>query len=714
MLNISMGLETALRSLLANTAALNTANTNVANANNADYSKQVANMSATSALTIAGQAGQIGTGTLLSSVQRIRDIYLDRQIRTEWMNYGKAEITDRTYQNIMAFIPELSGVPANGIGTKIDQFFTAWTNVSTQAALAAAGSANTLSDALNTVYQLAASLAAQLNTQSNDLTNIQLDLNTELESTVQSVNAQLQNIYQLNKSIVYLMGQGQQPNDLLDKRDAAMAKLAELINFDTANKTDGSVTIMLGGRTLVSGADSYNLLTTMTSGVITKTSPLTFGVRDSRFESVGITNSNGSNAVQLDNSIFTGGKIAGILYSRDNIVHDYSSQLDSVANTLITMVNNIYNATKKSGTTDNVDFFSGTMASNIAVNQTIQSGSDISYTMFKVGDIAKILGQLSNKLVSTRVVSETLSLTSASALSALPLPAGTSGELIINDTHIAVTSTMTMADLINAINTHATDFSAVYNDVTKTFFMVSSKPLVIQEVGLGGNFLRNMKLIEEQISTASIVYNADMASQTLDLNASWISQKYTFDIPATTSGTINISLGGQTYSIDWLNKNSILFTNWSIYALDGNSSVPPGISQYNYFADEKFHFGTRVGNAGVANEITPFTMYDKSGNLTQTMKIIGTVSFNQYYNSISNAIFSDASSAATMVASDKSTLDQLQAMQDTITKVDVNAELAKAKLYQRAYDASVKFMSVIDEMLNMLINKTGTSSTSIS
>jgi flagellar hook-associated protein 1 FlgK len=710
MLDLIMGIETAMKSLIANSTAINTTIHNVANMASPDYSKQLSNITASTPLSIAGQAGQMGTGSQVSSIERIRDIYLDAQIQQALMNYGDAEIMNRTYQNLAAFFPEVNGVTTNGLGSQIAAFFTAWNDVATQAQLAATvpPTANTLNTALNTVYQLAISISKLLNTTSNDLANMQVDLNSDLKTTIQSANVYIKEIYNLNKSIVFAEGQGQRPNDLLDQRTAAMAKLAELVNFDTANRTDGSVIIMLGGRALVDGASGYNTLTTMTSGTVISTAPLSFDIRDARLEAVGISSSNGGNPVKLDEAIFTGGKIAGILNSRDNIVHDYKSQLDSVANTLITMVNSLYDATKTNGNTNNKDFFSGVLASDIAVNNSIKSGNDISYTMYNPGDIAQILGDLNNKLVSSRVVSDPLALISNTVL---PLPPGTNGTLVINQVSIPVTSGMTVEDLVNAINTHSSVFSAVYNDTTKTFFMVSDEPLTIQEVNLGGNFLKNMKLINEQISTAPVAYTNSMSLQTVNQSITWALQKNVFDYePSLNGGSINIYMGGNKYPLTWSDTQVVSTTRWSIFSVDLINPTPPGIS-LNDFLNGKFIFGTRVGDSvGAADTISPFIISDVTGNLTQTMKFVGNMTFGQYYNSITGNLEGSISSSTNMLTSSKSAVDQLQTMQANITHVDAVQEQAQARLYQRAYDASVQLMTVIDEMMNILINHTGTPS----
>lgn len=735
MLNLSMALATAIKSMQANSYALNTTTHNVANMNNADYSKQLASITASSPVSISGQAGQIGTGSQVSSIERVRDIYLDRQIRTEWMNYGKDEILDRTYQNLKIAFPELDGLSetsSNNLGSQIGKFFSAWSDVSTQAANAAKGLDNTLNSSLDKVYQLALSISQLLNEKSDALTNMQIDLNSDLKTSVQAANVEIKTIYELNKSIVFITGQGQRPNDLLDKRDAAMARLAELVNFDTANRTDGSVVILLAGRSLVNGGDGYSVLTTMTSGTLisTSTSPgpplivnAIINVKDSKLESVGISGSNGANPVKVDDNVFTGGKISGILESRDQIIHDYRSQLDEIANTLVTVVNKIYSSTNTINTaagittytSDNRNFFTGTLASNIGVDKSIKGASDINYTMYTAGDIAKILGNLGDKLISTNVHSTKLTAinnNSSPKLSEKYLTL-TSGSLIINGISIAVNSTDTMSDLVNHINSASTQFSAVYNDSTKELYLVSNEPLVITESGLGGQFLSTFELIEEQISASTIAYQGAMATTQLEstyyapkfLNLA--NQNYLFDYELSDSGTVSVQSNNTENSVSWVAAAGIAGEYTNVV----NNVVGGGLSGYNIKYDavtnqQKVSFF----NKSVAGTISPFVLSDKKGNLLQTLKIVGNIHFNELYTSIISEGQGGINSSSNMLSADKSALDQLQAMQDNITHVDQNAELAQAKLYQRAYDASVQLMMVVDEMMNMLINHTATSS----
>jgi flagellar hook-associated protein FlgK len=72
----------------------------------------------------------------------------------------------------------------------------------------------------------------------------------------------------------------------------------------------------------------------------------------------------------------------------------------------------------------------------------------------------------------------------------------------------------------------------------------------------------------------------------------------------------------------------------------------------------------------------------------------------------------DSTTASNMLTQYQDSLTQLQTMQKQVTQVNSDNEEAQAAIYQRGYDAAVRLENVIDQMLNTLINNTGTSSTS--
>src|SRR5919109_723398 len=100
MANIStfFGLETTLRALLAQQAALDTTGHNIANANTEGYSRQSAEIGASDALQVTDGARQatiasIGTGVEITAYKRIRDSFLDLQYRAQNMVLGQQDAT---------------------------------------------------------------------------------------------------------------------------------------------------------------------------------------------------------------------------------------------------------------------------------------------------------------------------------------------------------------------------------------------------------------------------------------------------------------------------------------------------------------------------------------------------------------------------------------------------------------------------------------------
>lgn len=78
-----------------------------------------------------------------------------------------------------------------------------------------------------------------------------------------------------------------------------------------------------------------------------------------------------------------------------------------------------------------------------------------------------------------------------------------------------------------------------------------------------------------------------------------------------------------------------------------------------------------------------------------------------YVNSIMSTMGVDTSHAARMYSSYKNILDQLDNSRTSVSGVSLDEETANLVRYQQAYNASAKMISVLDEILNKLINGMG-------
>ncbi len=82
------------------------------------------------------------------------------------------------------------------------------------------------SNAKSVVMQQASALADELNHTFNELSKLKENTQMEIQQTVFEVNSMLNQINQLNQEIIQVKVAGQQPNDLMDRRDLLLDKLS--------------------------------------------------------------------------------------------------------------------------------------------------------------------------------------------------------------------------------------------------------------------------------------------------------------------------------------------------------------------------------------------------------------------------------------------------------------------------------------------------------
>lgn len=234
-----MGINTALKGLLAQQAALDVTGHNLANLNTEGYSRQRADLKATTPYTVPAMnmttPGQIGTGVQVAGFERLRDQYIDMNMRAQLSSLGTSREQLATLQQIEGMFGEpgpfaVSSLVRNFFGT-LDDVAAHPQDMAARQAFAQSGGA--LADGIN---QLAAQLA-----------DVRAQSDMKLNDTVTDVNSITSQISTLNASIRDAYQVGMQPNDLLDRRDQLMDKLAGTMNFTyTTAMPNREVTITMG------------------------------------------------------------------------------------------------------------------------------------------------------------------------------------------------------------------------------------------------------------------------------------------------------------------------------------------------------------------------------------------------------------------------------------------------------------------------------------
>jgi flagellar hook-associated protein 1 FlgK len=209
----------AKRGLNVQQSAINTTSHNIANASTTGYSRQRAVAETTTPFGGMSRfdtcsVGQVGTGAEITSIQRIRDYFVDYQVRSESGTSGYYTQASDT----LSKAEDIFGEPSDtGIQELTNQFFNAFQEVSktpdqSDVKTVAIQDASTLADALNYTY--------------NQLKQTCEDSQTLLQTNVTDVNSYLDQINELNKQIRSVSSVGQTANDLMDKRDNLLDQLS--------------------------------------------------------------------------------------------------------------------------------------------------------------------------------------------------------------------------------------------------------------------------------------------------------------------------------------------------------------------------------------------------------------------------------------------------------------------------------------------------------
>jgi flagellar hook-associated protein 1 FlgK len=323
-----MGLETTLRGILAQQLALNVTGHNIANANTPGYTRQTARMEASVPYTEPGtsrppQAGQLGTGVTVAEYERVRDTFIDVQLRAQTMRASAAEATRDGLQQVELALAEPS---SNGLNSLLERYWSAWHDVSNSPENVATRQA---------LAQSAASLVDGFRTFVSQLDTIASQTADNVTATLADVNSIGRQIGLLNDTISRARLVGDQPNDLLDQRDVLLDRLAQLGNVSVTEGALGSVDVTIGGATLVSGTTASTL-------------------------------------AETDFTSLTSGKRGGGLSDlRDTVLPGYRATIDGIASALITQTNTRHAAGFDLAGAAGGAFFTGTGAGDIAVSSAI-------------------------------------------------------------------------------------------------------------------------------------------------------------------------------------------------------------------------------------------------------------------------------------------------------------------------------------------------------
>lgn len=616
-------IELGKNSLFAHKQSTQTAGHNIANSSTQGYTRQRVNLDAFEPLyrpdlSRAETPGQIGQGVTIGSITRLRDELLDRRIVSSTDDLGYWSTRD----SYLMLLEQVHNEPEDiSVRTRMDQFWESWQELSLYPESDAARQvvrtrSETLTDSIHHQYQA--------------LQGIRDMVHGDIEATVKQVNDLTSRIAALNEEIVKVKAMGDNPNDLMDKRDVLTEKLSTLIDISIDKRDeDETFVIHTAGLELVQGRTHR-----------------TFDLKAS------VINDNYADVVWADSgnsAHFESGKLAALIELRDVDIRDSIRSLDTMTMNFVDLVNDVHrNAMTPNGKTG-IDFF----REQYFINNTLGNFDANGDGEYDSSYIFRITGR------HTLDPREQIGLEGVLTLS--------SGEGTVQ---VPYTSTDMVSELVERINRSGAEVAA-YLD-------------------------QNNKLVLKG-TTALNKENPDFVIRHIEDSGRFL---------AGYSGVL--SAGGEAGAYDWSRANAVEVLDGVEFAVSpiahpsGWMEINPVIKRdiQNIAAGYKGPDGVAYpGDNRAALAIAA---------IRNTPVMVGNAkTFDEFFADMVTEIGLKGEQSEMMLNTQTAIVKELHDMRDSVSGVNIDEELSDIIKFQHGYNASAKFISTVNEMLDTIINRMG-------
>ncbi|OCG78447.1 flagellar hook-associated protein FlgK [Gilliamella sp. Nev6-6] len=308
-------MNTGISGLNAAQNMLNVISNNISNAHTIGYNRQQQVLR--QANGTQHSFGFVGNGVSVSSVNRAFNHFVVGQLRQSQSQDGSI----KAYYNELSKVDNLLAENDNSISSQFNNLFASLKKLASNAGDAATK---------QTVISDLTSLTNQFNKTEKNLKNQIANVNTELSSNIDKVNTYTQQIAELNQKISHLqaVGNGLEPNALLDQRDQLVNELSEIVGI-TVTEQNGQYNLSLAnGLNLVQGS-SINLLSVQPSQ------------DDPTLNTIIYTHHSGATQ-ELTSQNITSGTLNGLLTFRDGPLTEARNQLGLIALNLAERFNEVH------------------------------------------------------------------------------------------------------------------------------------------------------------------------------------------------------------------------------------------------------------------------------------------------------------------------------------------------------------------------------------
>lgn len=500
------------------------------------------------------------------------------------------------------------------------------------------------------VLSNAATLAQSLNRLSDEIRDSRVQLNGEVRTAVDEINRLARETASINRQILSAEnagGQAGSANDLRDRRDLLLQQLSDLIGVTAVETSSGEVNVLVGSSFLVFGADAFEITTTdsVQDGVLLSTP--------------GFAGGNGS-------FVATDGRLHGLLEGRDVLLSDAARDLDLLANGLA------YEFNRVQSTGEGLERFSELTSlygmPSTTVPLAVEGGVSALSTLDTLTDSSLAGGAdptgrtiqiLSGRgALETRVITAFDSATGTLFLDRpMPRPLAVGDRYQIKELPFPVVNGSFDVVLTNEITG------------TRQSFRID---VDLDRVPPADTTLAGIVAQIDALPSISATLTSDNRIRILSA-----SNDVRFSFADDTSGFLaaaglNAFFTGSTAS---------------------DLAVNPALER-----DPRFLSGSRTGTEGDNSNALAFAA------LRDLAVIGGAATFEDHIQGLAGRVGVQAAESRNRLENQSLVLQQLENQRARVSGVNIDEEAVHMIQYQRAYQASARFIAVIDDLLNSLIN----------
>jgi len=662
MLGLYSVLDMAKVALLAQQANMAVVSHNISNVSTPGYSRQRLDIETSPSLST--DIGQMGTGVRALGVGREYDAFINAQLNIEKQILGNWQAQDYSFLRVEGLFNESS---ESGLSGAMNEYWNAWQAVADNPS----GSAERVN-----LISLAETITRDFNSRFNELFTIQSDIDANIKGIVDEINMLVDQIAEVNEKISWIETAGDAANDFKDERVRLLDELGGMIGFSSFEDSSGQVTVLMeSGSPLVQSNKSWHL--------DVRPDPTNNGFYD-----IGWVVGSGTFTDVTDS--ITRGELSGLLEMRDTSISGYIDNIDKLAAGIINETNKLhYYGYGLDGSTEN-NFFNpfsvktgasddntggASISASTVYDNTVLTLDDYEIT-FTAADRYTIYNVTENTTVTAGYVingnNNNIVFDEGGPLRTATLISGT-----YSASEMAAEIARALNNAPGAVSTYSASYDATTERLTinqpagtGTFNIRWSNAASDADATLGFDNLDD---------TGALTYTSDSAA-----NHAYIDGH-------------DISFEGITVAIT---DGATGPANGDIFTVNTTGGAASNMTVNSVLVSDVNKIAASEDSAGDDNLKALAIAALRDGNYMDN----NTRSFTSYYNGIISEIGVDSSGASRSLLYKQNMVDQLNARRESVSGVNLDEELANLIICQQAYTASARMISLVQEMLDELMN----------